>query len=492
VSTKASTKTPAARTVPDAMDGVDGLDGPAVPKRGSVGRTVWLFLTSMRTGLGLILIVGLLTFAGTMLAQVPSGIVTDTDYQSWYLSAAAPRYGGWAPVLGALGLYRVFSSWYFIGLFALLAASILSCSINRTPKLWRAATRPHTSMSAAFYAKAPLHTKVELDADVAQATKLVQSALSSRRFRILSSDPASGEADLYADRNRWAPFGTVIAHLSFVVIMSAFAVSGMFGFKNDSFIAPIGVPVDVGFGTGLTLTALSFNDTYYDNGSPKDYVSDLVLAKDGVQVARQQTRVNAPLIYDGVWFHQSFFGIGADVKVTKDGKTLFDENVPLQYVGDDGQRSFGIFTIPELKVTVYAIQAASGHVVAELPPGAMIFEVHPDGGADPVFQTVDQGRSVDIGGATYSFARNRQFTGLTVSEDPGSVLVWIGSGMLILGCCLVFFFPHRRIWVRVRAGAHDGATVELAAPQKRDVGFAPEFEEIAGRIAGTPDQDLDL
>ena len=74
----------------------------------------------------------------------------------------------------------------------------------------------------------------------------------------------------------------------------------------------------VGHDTGLTVTAMSFQDSYYDNGSPKDYVSDLVVTKGGVQVARQETRVNTPLIVDGVWFHQSFFGVGADVTATKD------------------------------------------------------------------------------------------------------------------------------------------------------------------------------
>lgn len=38
------------------------------------------------------------------------------------------------------------------------------------------------------------------------------------------------------------PFGTVIAHVGFVVILAGFVVSATTGFKDDTFIAPVGVP----------------------------------------------------------------------------------------------------------------------------------------------------------------------------------------------------------------------------------------------------------
>ena len=494
VSTKVRESADVTVGVPGHIDhteeGVDVLDGMGVStqRRGrgvDIGGSVWRFLISMRTGLWVILILGILTLAGTLLMQAsPEAVADPATYQSWYESGPQLKYGGWAPILSALGFFRIFTTWYFLALFGLLAASILACSINRAPRLWRVATRPRTSMSDAFYSHAPLSASFDLPVDVDEASAQVAAGLNRDRFRVLAA-PTKGGADLYADKFRWGPFGTVVAHLSFVIIMAGFVVSGTLGFKDDSFIAPVGVPVEVGHGTGLTLTAMSFNDSYYDDGSPKDYVADITLSRDGQQVARQDVRVNDPLRLGGVWFHQAFFGVGADIKATSGGQTVFAKTVPLQWKSTDGQQSIGQFEIPSAKVSVYVIEAASGQVLADLPAGTVALEVHTDGVEDPTVQLVEQGKSTVINGVTYAFDRNRQYTGLTVSEDPGSWVVWLGSILLILGSCLVFFFPHRRVWARVRRNADGTSHVDIAAPLKRDPTFEPDFADIVSRIQGT-------
>ena len=258
--------------------------------------------------------------------------------------------------------------------------------------------------------------------------------------------------------------------------MLGFVVSATTGFKDKAFIAPVGVPVSVGHGTGLVVEAKSFADSYYDNGAPKDYVSDLVLTKDGQQVARHETRVNSPLIYDGVWFHQSSFGNGADVTVTEGGTTVYSGLVPLQWQSDDGQQSIGQLTIPSRGITVFVVEAASGQVLADLPAGSAQLEVHKAGVTDPLgAPVVNQGQSAVVDGLTYTYERNRQYTGLTVKQDKGSWVVWLGSALLVLGSFLVFFMPHRRVWVRVRDNADGTSRVMVGAPLKRDPGFEPRL-----------------
>lgn len=471
--------------------GVDVLDGlheedPHHRQQAHLLRRVWLFLISMRTGLWIILVLGILTLFGTLLMQATPEAVADKQlYDQWLAGAPTERYGGWVGILSALGLFHVFSTWYFQGLFVLLSASILACSINRAPRLWRVATHPRTSMKEVFFTHAPLRAGFDLPGDVDASAERVRKALHAKHFRVVDGTAKAG-ADVYADRFRWGPFGTVVAHLSLIVIMLGFVVSATTGFRDESFIAPVGVEVPVGHGTGLTVKALSFTDTYYESGAPKDYMSDLVLTKDGQQVARQEVRVNSPLIHDGVWFHQSSFGVGADVTVTDKGTEVFREMVPLQWQSDDGQQSIGQLTIPSKGITVYVIQAASGQVLADLPAGTARLEVHKDGVEAPLgYPVVNQGESVDIEGLTYTFERNRQYTGLTVKQDQGSWVVWVGSALLILGSYLVFFMPHRRIWVRVRANADGTSRVQLGAPLKRDPAFEPVFKDIVSSIKST-------
>lgn len=467
----------------DVLDGVAGADAGHRAARGNPLAALWRLLISMRTGMWLILALVLLTFGGTILIQAPAEALADpAAYQAWYEAGPRLKYGGWAPVLSALGLFGVFSTWYFRALFALLAASILACSVNRAPRLWRVATRPRTSMAEAFFTHAPLRAAFDLPVDAATAAARVRAGLRQERFRVLDGTAEQG-ADLYGDRFRWGPFGTVVAHLSFLVIIAGFVVSASAGFKDASFIAPVGVPVEVGHGTGLVVTAHSFNDSYYENGSPKDYVSDLSLTSGGVEVARHQTRVNDPLIHGDVWFHQAFFGVGADIRASRDSREVFRQTVPLLFGSDDGTQSVGEFAIPDQGVPkVWVIAAASGQTLADLPAGTVVLEVHRAGVQQPDVRLVSQGTSVEIAGVTYTFERTRQFTGLTVKRDPGSTFIWVGSVLLILGSCLVFFLPHRRVWVRVRPHADGTAGVLIAAPTRRDPGFEPLFADLVHRI----------
>src|SRR3954451_23323445 len=136
----------------DHEHGVDVLDGSEQDGHGHRHaqplRKVWLFLISMRTGLWIILTLGVLTLLGTLLMQVEPEVRADAAaYQQWLAGTPTQRYGGWAGILDKLGLFHVFSTWYFMGLFALLSLSILACSVNRAPRLWRVATKPRTTMS---------------------------------------------------------------------------------------------------------------------------------------------------------------------------------------------------------------------------------------------------------------------------------------------------------------------------------------------------------
>jgi len=476
---------PAASGARESLDGLDG--GPTVDASDVLNR-LWRFFISMRTGLMLILALGLLSLAGTLLVQAPAGMASDPQaYASW-LTSLKPKYGGWTTVLDKLGFFSMFTSIWFTSITVLLTTSVLACSVNRAPRLWKLAFHPRTRMTETFFTHAPLRAGVLVAAAPEMAMEDVRKVLKSHRFRTVS-DPDQDGLNLYADRFRYGPFGTVMAHLSFVVILLGFFLSATTGFKETQFTAPVGQRVAVGHGTGLTVEAKSFSDVYYPDGSPKDYSSDLVLYKNGVQVDRQIVRVNHPLKAGGVSFYQSFFGVAASMKVTDtSGKSLYGAAVPLAWNSDDGTHSIGQFEMKGQGLSVYVIGAASGKPDPNIKAGQMQLEIHQAGKTDPVAtQVVDQGKPTTIAGATYTFERTRPFTGLIVAQDPGAVFVWIGSVLLVLGLFLVFFFPHRRIWVRIRQ-TPAGSEILCASTMKRDLAFKPMFHQLITdiQLAGTP------
>ncbi|NMM35816.1 MAG: cytochrome c biogenesis protein ResB [Phycicoccus sp.] len=472
----------------ESLDGLDDLDGGGSVAASDVLDRRWRLFISMRTGLVLILGLGLLSLIGTLLVQAPAGMTTDpAAYTSWVASIHS-KYGGWTPVFDKLGFFSVFTSIWFKAITVLLTTSVLACSVNRAPRLWKIAFHPRTRMGETFFTHAALRANILVATGPDTAMDNVREVLKSHRFRTIS-DPDDNGLNLYADRFRWGPFGTVVAHLSFVIILLGFFLSATTGFKDTQFVAPVGSKVQVGHGTGLTVEAKSFNDAYYPDGSPSDYVSDLVVYKNGVAVDRQSVRVNHPLTWDGVSFYQSFFGTAAAMKITDAaGKTLYNDAAALQWQSDDGKHSIGQIDMKAAGLSVYVIVAASGKPDPNIKAGQVQLEIHQNGTDAPIAtQVVDQGKPSTIAGVTYTFERTRQYTGLIVARDPGAMWVWVGSTLLVLGLFLVFFFPHRRVWVRIRKTS-GGTEILCASTMKRDVAFEPQFHQLVTdiQLAGTP------
>ena len=139
-------------------------------------------------------------------------------------------------------------------------------------------------------------------------------------------------------------------------------------------------------------------------------------------------------------------------------------------------------------LSVYVIVAASGEPDPNIKAGQVELEIHQDGTTAPIAtQVVDQGKPSTIAGVTYTFERTRQYTGLIVARDPGAMWVWVGSTLLVLGLFLVFFFPHRRVWVRIRKTS-GGTEILCASTMKRDLAFEPQFHQLVTdiQLAGTP------
>jgi len=100
-----------------------------------------------------------------------------------------------------------------------------------------------------------------------------------------------------------------------------------------------------------------------------------------------------------------------------------------------------------------------------------------DASAPIGMQVVDQGKPVRIGGLDYTFERERQYTGLIVASDPGTIFVWLGCLLLVGGMFLVFFFPNRRIWARVARGTTD-TTIQVGAIARHDASFEADFKKL--------------
>ena len=461
----------------------DDMDGPLAVSPSDLGDRLWHFFISMRTGLALILALAVLGLVGTLVIQAPAGLQSDPEAYAVWLESVRPKYGGWTGVLDTIGFFSIFSSVWFRGITVLLMTSVLACSANRAPHLWKLTVHPRIRMSEAFFQHAPLSMTTSVASEPGPAAGAIASVLGARGFRTV----IEGEGDvvhLYADHNRWGPFGTVVAHLSLALILVGALLGATFGFRDEGLAVAVGSTVPVGVDTGITVEARNFSDSYYANGSPSDYASDLVVYEDGQEIAAATVRVNQPLRAGGLTFYQSYFGAAAAMRIADaSGAVLFDQGVPLEWTAKDGWHVVGQIILPEAGKTAYVIAPASGEVDPAIKPGQIQVEVYETGSeGTPVASTVlTQGQPATVAGLDMTFVRERQFTGLIAANDPGVPFIWLGCFFLVTGTALVFFFPCRRAWALISRGP-DGSTIHFGAIVRHDVGFEAEFARITHEI----------
>jgi cytochrome c biogenesis protein len=462
---------PAAAARPSLMDRVD-----------SVLEGLWHFLSSMRVAMVLILVLAVLGVIGSLVIQAPPGVLTDPAAKADWLNEIRPRFGGLTGIMDSLQLFQIFNSIIFRVVVAALTISLIACSIHRLPGMLQTATRPRVDVGPGFFEHAPQHEAIVVRHTPAETLDIVRGLLQGKRYRTLVAD--DGTIHLYADRFRWAPFAGLIGHLSLVLILAGAIVGSTFGYRDSGFTIAEGSTLPVAAEPGLTIQLIDFSDTYYAaTGAPEDYASQVVLYKDGTEVARHTIRVNDPLRYGDTTFYQAFFGSAAVMTVEDDkGTTLVSEGVPLAWRTTADNRPIGSFSIPGTQYVGWVI-GTLGNGDSRVKPGQMEVDLYTaDTGTQVDSKVIDQGSAATIGGLTVTFNRESQFTGLNVARDPGVMLVWLGALLLFGGFVIRFTIPHKRLWARIVARPNGGAVLGLASLGNRDAALATEFENLVTTV----------
>ncbi len=104
-----------------------------------------------------------------------------------------------------------------------------------------------------------------------------------------------------------------------------------------------------------------------------------------------------------------------------------------------------------------------------------------DNEGNPISLSLKAGQSVQVGNRIYTFVGRKNFTGLIVRKDPGADFIWLATGLLLFGLVVTFYFPRRRIWVKVTP-----ERTYLAGLAERMAKLPEEMRRI-GHEAGSPD-----
>ncbi len=334
-------RTPIGRADPEPTDDLDG--GLAVSP-GDIGERLWHFFISMRTGLALILALAVLGLIGTMLVQAPAGLARRPEGLRG-LARVAP-----AEVRRLDGHLRHARLLLHLQLGLVprhhgpaddQRAGVLG---NRAPHLWKLTVHPRTDMSEPFFSHAPLsHARPPAGSRPAAAAAIVAGGLPATPLPDDRRTTTDDTIHVYADHNRWGPFGTVIAHLSLVVILVGALVGTAFGFRNDGLAVAVGSTVDIGNGTGLTVEATQLLRLLLRERQPERLRQRPRRLRDGQQVGAATVRVNQPMRVGDITFYQSYFGAGGrdEGQRRARARSSSTQGVPLEWTSNDGTRTVG-------------------------------------------------------------------------------------------------------------------------------------------------------
>lgn len=446
-----------------------------------LGNAAWDLLTSVDFAVLQIIVLALFALVGMTLRQLPGfAFRSPTDYAN----EMQKLHDIYDPTLGAgvvnalerLQLFQVFSStWFSIGL-VLLIISIVVCTIDRTPRLWRTSAEIRVVQPDAFYD--PRLPDRALMAGI--GADQVATVLRRHHFAV-RREVADGATYLYADRNRWTKLATLISHLGLVLFLVAAAITSRFGVEQGLVVAEGETLTVQAIGTpGLLLVRnLGFEAPGFDTGHPTDFTTHLAVYQDGTQIAEKTIRVNDPLQVAGFTFHQNGFGPAPDVVIRDtSGKPLWTGPIPM--TDQAAGLPFTEFAVPGRDVALQLLlQRASDGVGVLLVLPFRATGTNADGspiitGLEPLALT--RGESATSQGTDFSVELRDfgQYTLLIAKKDPGAAIVWGAFGLLIVGLLITFWMPRRRIWGRLDA---DGR-LAMAVRADRYVDVGREFGRV--------------
>ncbi len=427
----------------------------------------------------------LLTLAGT---SIIGTLIPQNESAAVYIQA----YGEPAfKLLSVLGLFDMYHAWWFLLLLLVLTVNIIVCSIDRFPAAWKIVNRKNRRFSIGRFRKMN-NRQTFADKRRPEELKPVLENLISKYYRHLLYEPTESGILLFAEKRRWTRLGVYVVHTSIVLLLLGSIIGSIYGFEGSVNVAE-GETVDTIRLRGsnqihkldFSIRCDDFDVSFYENGAPREYRSDLSLLENGKPVYTKRIVVNDPVRYRGINIFQSSYGQMPSDSVTL-GFTSKETGMTYMQKLQPGQS----FKIPENLGTIelQGLNSAAnfkGHSI-----GAAYITTLTRGDGPPVqivlpvrFPSFDRMRKGDVFIAVVE-QEEKYYTGLQVTRDPGVWVVYTGFILMLAGCFITFFMSHQQIMIE--AVAVEGKTLVSVSgtANKNKLGMDSKVARIAKRLAG--------
>jgi cytochrome c biogenesis protein len=472
-----------------------------IPELGLIGlaRFAWRQLTSMRTALILLMMLGIAAIPGSVIPQRTSNPIAVRDFFA--------NHSGTASIYDKFSLFDVYGSPWFSAIYILLFISLIGCVLPRTVEHFHA-MRAQPPATPRNLNRMEHHTTFLADLS---ALETAEKWFRTNRFRIRREGNS-----ISAEKGYLRETGNLLFHLSLILILVGVSLGSLFGMQGEAIVNTnerfVNVPTSydslrLGKLTSdkdlapFTITVDKFVAQYDPKTSmPQDYTAYVTTTDNGV-TKKQIIKVNSPLTFGSTRVYLQANGYSPIVTV-RDSLGNVSFQAPVTFLPQDGNlRSIGAIKVPDATpqvgfvasfVPTYERTKTMGAVsiYPELLDPRLLFSVWSgdlglDSGVPQSVYRIDTTKMKNLGlgsikigetfkyeGGTITFEGVEPWVNLQFVDDRGKGFALLGGVCAVLGLLASLYGRRRRIWVRIT-----GSQVEVAGLAKNN---APGLEaEIA-------------
>lgn len=435
----------------------------------STKNPVWRFLSSVRLTLAILIVLAAVSIVGTL---IPERQGVDVYHSLWFRS-----------------------------LISILALNLIVCSLNRlgpTLRLFKAAPKPDRTGP---FEDVPPENRFYTELSPLEAASRIEGLIRDKYEKVKRKD-STNDIFMVGERGRYSLFGVYIVHLSVLLIIAGSIVGSIWGFQGSVSI-PEGESVDTirlrnshtRKELGFRIECVNFSVTFYENGTPKEYRSDLRFIDEEVK-KEVALRVNHPFTFHGVRFYQSSYGSIPGNELSLLARREGAENHEITIRATRGDKiplpeENGYIVVEEIRGDFMRMGMGPAARISAYPeegePVSFWVFLHPEQAHARFSQSLKAFPSLNPSlFEPYTFflkeIESRYYTGLQVNKDPGVPYVWAGFFLITGGLFVTFFMSHRRFRIRIQE-TEDGTLVSVAGrADKNPVGAERETTMLTSRL----------
>ncbi|MEZ4480419.1 MAG: cytochrome c biogenesis protein ResB [Dehalococcoidia bacterium] len=305
-------------------------------------KTLWDLLTNVKFALLLVGTALVASMLGVVIPQMPAPMRANPAARDAWLELQRSDFGALTTPMYRTGLFDVFHSPWFSGLWVVIIVAVTVCTVSRLRPTIRSVQRPPLRVPDRYFETA--HYRAS--ANVSLPPVAVANRLRAKHYRVLETHSEDGATYLFADRFPWTSYGTFLSHLALLMLLVGGLMTVFVGFDRTLALAETtsGAPVFDTPGPGqIFVKMIDAVRGVDDNGNVVDFRSHLEVTRGGKTITCTAT-VNDPCSAFGYRLHQAaFFDDVARLRIEGPGGQLLYDDI----LDFDGETA----VVPSFRVT---------------------------------------------------------------------------------------------------------------------------------------------